>query len=293
VDKIRSSGFLKENPLMRSLTRTLAAIAVGAAALTGLSVGPVAAASTSDVSILHGVPGLDVDVYANGDKILSDFKPGTLTDPLKLPEGTYDLAVRKAGDPKSASPAIKADNVKVPGGANITVVAHLDADGKPVLTPFVNDTSKVAAGKARITVRHTAAAPAVDVRANEAAVFKGLTNPNEAKADVAAGTISADVVLAGTDTVAIGPADLKLAEGTNTIVYAWGSAKDKNLKLAVQTIDGLHSAPGGVPSGSGGLLSDSMPLPLMGLTVGGLAVALVAAAGAGFGLRRRRSPEQV
>lgn len=279
---------------MRSLTRTIAAIAVGAAALTGLAAGPVAAAgtSTSDVSILHAVPGLDVDVYANGDKILSDFKPGTLTDPLKLPAGSYDLAVFKAGDPESGTPAIKADDVQVPGGANITVVAHLDADGKPVLTPFVNDVSKVAAGQARITVRHTAAAPAVDVRANETAVFKGLTNPKEAKADIAAGTISADVVLAGTDTVAIGPADLNLAEGTNTIVYAWGSAEDKNLKLAVQTIDGLHSAPGGVPSGSGGLLSDSLPLPLLALTVGGLACALLAAAGAGSGLRRRRSPEQ-
>ena len=57
-----------------------------------------------------------------------------------------------------------------------------------------------------------------------------------------AGTVSADVVLAGTDTVAIGPADLDLAEGTNTIVYAWGSA-DAGYQLAVQTISGAHSAP--------------------------------------------------
>jgi hypothetical protein len=140
----------------------------------------------------------------------------------------------------------------VPGGANVTVVAHLSEAGKPVLTPFVNDTSKIDAGKARITVRHTAAAPAVDVRANGTVAFKNLTNPNEAKADLPAGTISADVVLAGTDTVAIGPADLDLKEGSNTIVYAWGSAADKNLKLAVQTLSGMHSAPGGVPAGAGG-----------------------------------------
>ena len=47
----------------------------------------------------------------------------------------------------------------VPAGANITVVAHLDESGKPVLTPYVNDTSQVAAGQARLTVRHDAAAP--------------------------------------------------------------------------------------------------------------------------------------
>ena len=46
-----------------------------------------------------------------------------------------------------------------------------------------------------------------------------------------------------------------LMEGTNTIVYAWGSAGDNNLKLAVQTISGLHSSPSGVPAGSGGQAS--------------------------------------
>jgi hypothetical protein len=273
---------------MRPLVRILSAASV-AAAVIAVAALPASAADSSKVSILHGVPGLTVDVYANGDKILSNFKPGTLTDPLSLPAGDYDLAVRKAGDPADADPAISADNVAVPGGKNLTVVAHLDADGTPVLTPFVNDTSRVAPGKARITVRHTAAAPAVDVRANESAVFEGLTNPREAKADVDAGTISADVVLAGTTNVAIGPADLKLAEGSNTIVYAWGSAEDKNLKLAVQTISGLHSAPHGVPSGTGGLVDDGLPLPL---TAGVLAGLLLATAGAGSLTRARAGRRQ-
>jgi hypothetical protein len=69
------------------------------------------------------------------------------------------------------------------------------------------------------------------------------------------------VTLAGTNKVAIGPADLDLAEGTNTIVYAWGSAEDGNLDLAVQTIDGLHSAPSGVPGGEAGLAPESGGIP--------------------------------
>ena len=48
------------------------------------------------------------------------------------------------------------------------------------------------------------------------------------------------------------PRALDLAEGTSTIVYAWGSAEDDNLDLAVQTIDGLHSSPSGVPGGETG-----------------------------------------
>ncbi len=257
------------------ISRPLAAGSLALALATGLGLAAaapsVAATDTSDVSILHGVPGLTVDVYANGDKLLTAFKPGTLTDPVKLPAGTYDLAVFPEGQGPTGTPAIEAKGVAVPGGANLTVVAHLDAAGKPVLTPFVNDTARTAPGKARITVRHTAAAPSVDVRANGTAAFTALTNPKEVKADLDAGTIAADVVLAGTSTVAIGPADLNLAEGTNTIVYAWGSAADSNLALAVQTISGLHNAPSGVPSGTGGLVDDSLPLPLAALSLAGLA----------------------
>ena len=58
-----------------------------------------------------------------------------------------------------------ANNVKVPGGANVTVVAHLTESGKPTLTPYANDVSALPVGKARVIVRHDAAAPEVDVRA--------------------------------------------------------------------------------------------------------------------------------
>ena len=75
----------------------------------------------------------------------------------------------------------------------------------------------------------------------------------------------AEEALAGTDTVAIGPADLDLAEGTNTVVYAWGSADDKNLQLKTQSLTGMHSAPGGVPAGETGAAeaathNESIPL---------------------------------
>jgi hypothetical protein len=94
---------------------------------------------------------------------------------------------------------------------------------------------------------------------------------------VPAGTVSADVVLAGTEKVAIGPADLDLAEGATTIVYAWGS-QDAGFELAVQTISGAHSAPSGVPGGSAGLADDgSFPAPLAALSLAGLAAAGLAA----------------
>jgi hypothetical protein len=235
---------------------------------------PASAASTSKVSVVHGIPNTPVDVYVNGKKTIDNFQPGKIAGPLTLPAGSYDIALTKPGEAIGKA-ILKVDNAKVPGGANISLVAHLTADGKPVITPFVNDVSKVAAGKARLIVRHTAAAPAVDVRAGGKPVFTKLTNPNQVKADLAAGTVSADVVLAGSDTVVLGPADLNLKEGTATIVYAIGSASDKTLGLAVQTITGLHSAPGGVPSGSGGLADRGLSLPVYGLALAGLLLVAV------------------
>jgi hypothetical protein len=253
-----------------------AAGTAGLAALIATPVSPANAADDATVSVLHAVPGLTVDVYANGEELIPDFQPGTLTDPLSLPAGDYDLAIYPAGsDPSNTEPAAKADDVTVPAGVNATVVAHLTETGTPVLTPFVNDVSMVPAGQARVTVRHTAAAPAVDIRAGGAVVAPGLTNPNEATLTVPAGTVSADVTLAGTDTVAIGPADLMLEEGTVTAVYAWGSA-DAGYQLAVQTLSGMDSAPSGVPGGSAGLAGDGLPLPLVALSGAGLVAAALA-----------------
>jgi Domain of unknown function (DUF4397) len=217
---------------------------------------------------------------------LKNFKPGTLTDPQMLPAGSYDLKVIKAGDGPDGKAITKANNVKVPGGANITVVAHLTAGGEPMLTPYVNDVSTIPAGKARVIVRHDAAAPAVDIRAGGEPVFTILKNPKETSAEVDPGTVKADVVLAGTDKVVIGPAPLKLAEGTTTIVYAWGSADEKNLKLAVQTISGMQGSPDSVPGGTGGQAARSGPVPLW---VSLLVVATLGVAIAGSKLCRLRA----
>jgi hypothetical protein len=252
------NGRRSAQPILEEHMRLLFARAAAAAGLTvvaagaGLAIASPAQAANAKVSVVHGIPGTPVDVYVNGNRTLQNFQPKQVAGPLDLPPGQYDIALTPPGQP-IASAILKVDDANVPDGANITIVAHLDAGGQPKITPFVNDTSRVAAGKARLIVRHTAAAPAVDVRAGGQPVFRNLTNPNEAKGDVDAGTVSADVVLAGTTTVALGPTSLNLREGTATIVYAIGSAEQKTLDVVAQTISGLHSSPGGVPSGTGGL----------------------------------------
>ena len=234
------------------LTRLFAAAGLAVVASgAGLAIAAPAHAANAKVSVVHGIPGTPVDVYVNGNRTLQNFQPKQVAGPLDLPPGQYDIALTAPGQP-IGSTILTVNDATVPDGANISLVAHLNANGQPALTPFVNDTAKLAAGEARLVVRHTAAAPAVDVRAGGQPVFRNLTNPNEAKADVAAGTVSADVVLAGTSTVALGPTSLTLREGTATTVYAIGSAQQNSLDVVAQTITGLHSTPGGVPSGTGG-----------------------------------------
>lgn len=240
----------------RTPTRLLAT--VGAAVLvlsaTGMSLAtPAHAATGAKLSVLHAVPGLTVDIYVDGKRTLNDFKPGSLAGPLSLPAGTYEVAIT-AGDAEDASdPAIGPVDLTLEDGGNYTAVAHLQADGDPTATLFDNDVSKTAPGEGRLTVRHTAAAPTVDILAGGEPVVTNLTNPDEKVLDLPAGSLQAAVALEGTTKPVIGPAAVNVAEGTNTIVYAWGRAEDGNLALAVQTVSGLHNAPGGVPAGEAGL----------------------------------------
>jgi len=268
-------------------------IAVGVAAGALVALAGLAPAYADDdvakLSVLHGVPGLTVDVYVNGDLTLDDFKPGDLAGPLDLPAGTYTVAITASDAADASSPAIGPVDLTLAAGENYTAVAHLDAAGKPTATLFTNDISTVGAGEGRLTVRHVAAAPAVDILAGGTPVITNLSNPNESLLTLPAGTVSASVAAAGTTAPVIGPADVTVAEGTNTIVYAWGSLADKNLALAVQTIDGLHSNPDGVPAGSAGLVATNKPGDATGWWFGGAALALVLALGGGAFFATRRA----
>jgi Domain of unknown function (DUF4397) len=169
--------------------------------------------------------------------------------------------------------------VKVSAGQNYTLVAHQDAAGAKTATLFTNDISRTPAGQGRVTVRHVAATPPVDVSVGGVVVVAALPAKEEKELTLPAGKIAAVLTAAGTTTpVLAGPADVPVTEGSNTIVYAWG-AGPTSLTLATQTIEGLQGNPSGVNAGELGLAADPAGPPLwpFGL-VGLLVVALVGAA---------------
>lgn len=194
------------------------------------------AGNTAEVSVLHAVPNTPVDVYLNHKRILNDFKPGTLAGPLSVKAGTYTVSITAATAKNDKNPVIGPVKLSFHSARSYTVVAHLTAAGKPTATSYLNTIKSTPKGDGRIIVRHDAAAPPVDIFANGAVAMKHLTNPNQSKADLPAATYSVAVALAGTTAPVIGPADVKVQKNTDTIVYAWGSAAQGNLTVAVQTV---------------------------------------------------------
>ncbi|WP_440710708.1 DUF4397 domain-containing protein [Herbiconiux sp. YIM B11900] len=264
---------------------------LAAGALIAVSAALPAAAADGDasLSVLHAVPGVTVDVYVDGALTLDDFTPGTLAGPLALPAGTYSVAITASDAADASAPVIGPIDLNLAAGGNYTAVAHLDPAGTPTATLYTNDTATIPAGQGKLTVRHDAAAPAVDVLAGGTPVITNLSNPAESVLTLPAGTVSASVAATGTTDPVIGPADVTVAEGTNTIVYAWGSLADGNLALAVQTIGGLHSNPDGVPAGSAGLVATNQPADSAPVWIGAVVLLMLASAVAAVAVRRQNA----
>lgn len=256
----------------------------GAAALVAVP-SPAGAQEAATVSLMHGIPGATVDVVVDGAVVIPGFEPGTMQDLSAFAGETLaNVEVRAAGTEDVVIGPI--ESLAVPDAGNWTVVAHLGADGTPTLTPFENDVTAVEAGQGRLTVRHTAAAPAVDIiLADGSRPFTNLSNPNEAAADLPAGPIAgAQIAPTGGDALAPVP-DVELPAGTNLIVYAVGSLEDGSFTFQTQSIGGLGGEPTAVNTGDSQLSTGSSSA-VLALLAG---AAVFGLGGAGLVAARRRS----
>ncbi len=206
---------------------------------------------TSQVKVVHGIPGLTVDVYVNGELTLPGFEPKTIAGPLTLPADDYTIEIFAAVASPAASSADRSDAAAisvtptVPGNADLSLVAHLDAAGTPVLSAFVNDVSKVANGTTgRVVIRHTAAAPSVDIVAGGAAVgnLVDITNGEQEQIDLPADSYPTGIAATGTTAVLV-DAPVTVRPGQGVIVYAIGDLAGGTFDLIVETVGGLALAP--------------------------------------------------
>lgn len=197
---------------------------VGLAA-AALAVIPMTAATAqdgdTDVYVVHAFPGATVDVYVYGagderpeDPTLPDFAPEDVAGPVSLPAATYTVDITLPGE----DDALLSQDLEVPGGANVTVVAHPTGDGDLAVTAFVNDVSAIACGEARVEVRHTAQAPEVFLSTGDTELGS-ISLGQVFAADVPAGDLPVTVALEdGTELI---DTTLELADSSYTILHAF------------------------------------------------------------------------
>jgi hypothetical protein len=219
---------------MRKLLVFLTALA----AVLGLAALPASAGDqpkkTGSLTVVHGIPKLPVDVYVN-KKLVAPGVTFTKLATFELPVAQYEVAFRPAGASPKTKPVLQS-HVGVKPGVSKSLVAHLKANGKPTLTTYYNNTTKNR-DLAQVTVRHNAAAPAVDIIANDSiTLINALTNPRQGKAVVAAGTYNVKVVADADNSVVALSADLTLRARTNTIVYAVGDLAAGSFTVIVQVL---------------------------------------------------------
>ncbi|MGF1647278.1 MAG: DUF4397 domain-containing protein [Kineosporiaceae bacterium] len=219
--------------------RALAAAAAAAVAMVPL--GAVAAqadtAETTDVTIVHGLDGLVVDVFVDGALAVDDFEYTNIVV-AELEPGDYTVQVKasdasEAEDP-AAEPAILETAATV-GADPFTVVAQLDAAGAPTLGVYTDDFSEPADGEARVTVRHAAAAPEVDILVDGASAGL-IENGDQLSADLPAATYDVEVQAGGATVEALTPGEVELPAGSSVIAYAVGSLEGQTLDLIVDII---------------------------------------------------------
>lgn len=204
-------------------------------------------ASASTLTVIHGISGLPepVGVYANGNLLFSfDFNEvQTLTN---LPAGTYNLEV------KLGTNVVLSGTANVEADKNYTVVAHFRHTGEApdiALSIFENTVTATCDKQARLTVRHLADAPAVDlvVSRGATATRNFVSAPNLSSAvggqsqagalDFKAGTYRAQLYVVSSTTSAFDTGKVKLDGGVSYIAYAIGSLAAETFTVYLQAIE--------------------------------------------------------
>jgi uncharacterized protein DUF4397 len=251
---------------------------IGGALLLTFAVGATAAGTPreSTVTIVHGLPGFTADVYLEGDLILDGFRPTQATDPMRLAPGTYDLAIRELGAPADSRPVLEG-SVTLKPRSNISIVAHLTADGTETVSVFDNAFDRLPAGSSYLVVRDVASAPPFSIRLDQGLVVPSLGPGQERITRMDPGRYDLAVVSKATNETLMPATTIRLDEGAAQIVYVIGSEGSDSLDVMLQSVRGLHSSPRKILSGDGGLAADpSVPWWVFPAIVAG--VALVAAA---------------
>jgi hypothetical protein len=245
------------------MKKLLVAAAAASLAVIPATVALADAHGTAQVVVVHGVPGLEVDVLVDGEAAIEGFNFGD-TVVTELPAGDYTLGVAAAG----TTEAILTLDASLTAGTSVTVAAYLQEGGDPTLAAFGNENDATG-----IQPFHLANFPAVSIIAGGEIALDDVTNGVTARIDVPGGTAvpGVGIGVAGSADAAIDLGEVTVPEGKVVLAYAIGPDEGEELpQVVVEVIDVAAAAEGAAPtavhSGSGGLAADAgLPLWVAGL----------------------------
>lgn len=265
------------------MIKLIAAMAIGLAAFAAVALG-TSAAEDPRVRIIHASPDAPaVDVYANGDQVLSDVPFKASSGYLSVPAGSYTFEVFAAGADAGTDEAVLTIEADLEADTDYTVVA-LNEVASLETAVFIDDNSAPAAGKAHVGVIHAGPdAPAVDVAVTGGPVLVSDLSFSEGAGPlpVDAGEYDLEVRVAGTETVALPLPGVQLDGGTIYTFVATGFLDGEPALTVVPFAESPAVEVAPPSAGSAGLLSSESNgggyLPWIALAAAAGFVTLVAA----------------
>ncbi|MGD8376760.1 MAG: DUF4397 domain-containing protein [Acidobacteriota bacterium] len=227
-----------------------------------LLLGMIAApAFAQELYVVHGINGTDLglarglpmDVKVGDQCRLQDLRFGDIEGPIELETGKYRVEFRLAEGPAPCGGTlVLVDDFSFALGESAAVVAHLTPEAVITATRFRNDLriaetesgffgGIVTEGQARLVVRHAAAAPPLDVYAQQppaapSRAFTALRSEEQGMAVIPGKSTMLGLTVTGTRDLVLGPATRTLAPATDAIYYVVGSLEGGTLTLLTQNV---------------------------------------------------------
>lgn len=257
----------------------------------------------AQVRVAHLAPDApNVDVYVNGEPVLTDVAYTTISDYLPLPAGTQQVTVYATGD--TSTPVIDTPVEVAAGGAYTIAAVGLVADGSLTAQVYEDDLRSPTAGNAKVRVVHASpdAGPVDVVPRGGDPLVEGLTFPDATPyVEVPEGTYTLDVNPAGTTDTVLTVPDVALADGAVYSAFAVGTVYADSLQVLLVQDNAAGGAAASASASTSASASASAsadataePLPDTGGTSLALpaALALVASGLVAFAVVRRSVTQQ-
>lgn len=207
----------------------IVATAILALVYLSISASPVHSAPPSaSLSVLNLVSGdakgTAIDVYADKTRLTKNLKAGKIRG-FRMSPGAYDIAIYDQ-DSQIGKPVLRLSDFTLKRNDNVTLVIHADESGTLAHSTFRNGTAPAEVDFGRLTIRHVAAAPEVNVEIEGETLFINLANRKQVTGTLPAGLHAVRMVLAQSGETLLSDRQVVVDQPMNTIVYLWGSSTD-------------------------------------------------------------------